>query len=565
MKKIFILLILIFTCISCSKKDNPIRPDVEENQRDGNFFPYVNPVFPDVSGGIFYDADISEIVQGPGLAPEEWGTLWPDVNVEYWAVAVALREVGGAATGDRQICYSFLGEDGFTSQVFEAPVQPGRIRLARVDACYYHTAGYVLDPEVTHVEVGIVYQFWQEVEAEPEDYGVWRIGLCRMIFYPATIRNPGGTFILYESQTSSLIPMVEIEEEEVNHDKPGYGQMMPDIAYDPRDINEITHNSKGDFYIVMTYYKPPYEGEPYGPRVYVKYINRFGNGFYATDWDDKRFTPPVLIQEWEDLYETDICYGYHPRIDIGEVTFFPGLEGEWNVTDWHAVVAYTADNSVFGPHFSYWPADFIDEDTWGEDDFIELPIRYYPDHGKAGFMPMVDVGPPETDLCAFTWTQTISESWDDVVVGYVDTHFADFFFDEIPGKGYLESTAFPTVSVVNDLDDEDNLVYANISYLHSDNPSSLKWTPHAVQIETDFTITGTPVSTLGQIFQLGVQLYGGYDSGSQYSNWYGFSSSSAVITDEFDNDWFWSLWSTVGEGQFNLNSVYGAYGFTNQP
>jgi hypothetical protein len=557
MRIYIVFFLILLTCISCGKK-SPVSPGSEEVGRNGTYFEDPVMIFPDAGGGIFCDADISEIVRGPGMLGEQWGTLWEDpIYGEHWSVAVALREVPPSTNGVRQICYRFISEDGDMSPVFDAPYDPGIIRLARVDACYITGPPGLLN---TIVEVCIVFQFWTQVAGT--NYSLWRIGICRMAFDPNTICS-GGTFLRLTSDITSLIPDDTPGLPGSNYDVPDYGQMMPDIAYDPRSATIEDGNGKGDFYIVFTFYNALSPPGRDGPHVYMKYCRRNGDSFGTVDYNQE--TCPVPIQKLPAMYGLGLCYGYHPRIDIGEVTFFPGLQPPWNVTDWHAAVAFTADNSVFGPHLSYWHAGYVNEGSWSDDSFTELPLRFYGDNSKAGFMPSIDIGPPHTDLCSVVWTQARSESWNDVCVGYVDTHFGVFFFDEIQGKGYLESTAFPSVAVLSDLDTGDNEVYANITYLHSFNPSSLKWVPSAVQIETDYTNVGIPVNTLGLIFNLSDDFYGSYDSGSQWSNWYGMSSSTAVLTDNGGNDWFLSLWSTIGQNQFNLNTVYGTRGFTTAP
>ncbi|MCX6647354.1 MAG: hypothetical protein NTY09_13500 [bacterium] len=129
MQRYIVLIIIIFTCLSCGKK-SPVDPGATEFDRTVSDFGVPTNIFPGVGVGIFYDADISEIVQGPGLLDSnQWGTLWHDINGKHWAVAVALREDGVAQNGNRKICYRFLNEDGVVSPVFNTPVADGIIRL----------------------------------------------------------------------------------------------------------------------------------------------------------------------------------------------------------------------------------------------------------------------------------------------------------------------------------------------------------------------------------------------------------------------------------------------------
>lgn len=110
MNRYIILMLIIFTCLSCGKK-SPVEPGTQEPNHNCMLFGNPVDVFPGGGDGIFYDADISEIIRGPGYGEGIWGTLWPDWHAEnHWAVAVALREVGPPTNGNRRICYRFLGQ-----------------------------------------------------------------------------------------------------------------------------------------------------------------------------------------------------------------------------------------------------------------------------------------------------------------------------------------------------------------------------------------------------------------------------------------------------------------------
>ncbi|MCX6647349.1 MAG: hypothetical protein NTY09_13470 [bacterium] len=114
MYKRLIYLLIVVLSFSCSGKD-PIVSSENENEREVLYFGQNSTIFPDLTdlahkNDIYYDADITEILQGPGLGWWDWGELWMD-NAEpacTWSVAVALREVGAPGLGIRGLGIRFL-------------------------------------------------------------------------------------------------------------------------------------------------------------------------------------------------------------------------------------------------------------------------------------------------------------------------------------------------------------------------------------------------------------------------------------------------------------------------
>ncbi len=540
MQKYIIIILLILITISCGKKD-PVSNSVSDPTRQTVDFNPAFRIFPQAGGDVFYDSDIAVIQQGPG-SEGQWGTVWqPDgPGGKSWSVAVALSEWGDPEDDRRRVRYRFLSSDGELSNEYDVYWSIGNIRLARVDACYFCTNDGG-GTDTTYVEVSIVYQRW--VEAVGGNH-MWKINVHRLIFNPADIISEDWANL---EPVATYHNQVDFEYVDSSY---GHGQMMPDIAYDPRSDQGLL-NGKGDIYVVFTWYDPG--GSPH---VYYRTGTRSGdNHFNGIDgflyWGGE-----VLIQNIESFYPADpdpiplgICHGFHPRIDIGYLEFFPELQID--LLDWYAVVVFTADDLGFEPHMAYWKAGSSDPP-------IEYALDFGP-YGHSGFMPTVDVGPRDTNHCAIAWTQARSESWNDVTVGYIDTHFGFGFLPVAAGP--MESFAFPSVAVWEESPEpgpqEDPFIRTSLSYLQTLNPNSVRWTARARSMDT--TLGPSPVLNIGVGVEiLGNQFPGDYDSGSQYSNWYGMSTSMTVV-----NGNYWVLWSAVGEDNAtNLTQVCGAYGYT---
>jgi hypothetical protein len=312
---------------------------------------------------------------------------------------------------------------------------------------------------------------------------------------------------------------------------PGYGEMMPDVAYDPRN---------GNLYAVMTRYE---DVDASLPRIWMRWGLRHHDGYKhcTVDWQVSRRcqygdTGSPFFKPY---------HGFHPRIDIGYVTFFPFPQSS-PPPDWYLAIVYTCDDNFFVPYMAYWSVGPVP----ANDNYIQMQLG---GGTKAGFMPSIDIGLPDADHCAVAWTQTRSESWNDVTVAYIDSHYGYFQLEQDTG---LVSSAFPSVTV-RDYDTQ-NLFITSLFFLESDNPNSLDWRPSWRHEESDWT--SLPVSwdiyaeeNLNEIF------LGDYDSGSQFSNYYGMSSALS----EDDNCWvIWSSHQELDSDWSHLNRVYGAYGFT---
>jgi hypothetical protein len=536
MYRYLIFFILVTLLLSCGGKD-PITTG--ENGQDRVLSNFYNNaiIFPDEAGGIFYDADISEILMGPGYYDSDlWGLFWRDGFWIPWSVAVALKEVD-AITGNRRICYRFLGPDtNVMSIVFETEIV-GNIRLPRVASCFILQPEGIYSqlPHYTFVEVSIVYQIWDD------ENGKWDIHLLRMGFDPD----------MFTQQDWSGIGKWSVDQEIEQGDfVSGYGQMMPDVAYDPRNeqFGPQYFNGRGDIYIVFTWYNDP-------PRVYYLMGLRQGiNHWHYSEFFILPIDPlPPNYPEPIEVQQFPLNHGFHPRIDIGLVDLHssPIVGERWNV-----MVAFTSDGGVgfFGPHFAFWEAGWLDIQHGVFPPITEMSARMEPYLSKAGFMPSVDIGPRGANHCAITWTQTRSENWNDVTIGYMDSHLGHFFME---GDGIMESFGFPSVAVWED-SGEAGHYRTSISYLNSVNPVTNKWDAMATTVDTHFLFpTPSLVTTVGVETDISLTVHGEYDSGSQYSDWYGMSSSMSAVDKRF-----WVLYSAIGDAGDNLTSVYGASGWT---
>jgi hypothetical protein len=520
MKTIFpALLLVICTCISCAKANNPVVSDSEEKERNLSIFQNFYSIFPEVGQtGIFYDADISEILVGPD--PEytagDPGELWLDSQERSWSVAVALEETGTNFDTDRKISFRFLGPN-IMSHAFRIEEIEGNIRLARVAACYFEGE----DPDNeddTFVEVTIAYQMWNVNVQE------WEIHVYRMGINPDLFTNLNWTSGIFNWEGVDEVFLYNTP------GSTGYGQMMPDVAYDPNN---------GNLYVVMTRYETDTL-----PRIWMRSARRW----HLLPFQHRHVQWLDTLQCQFGLNENNLPnHGFHPRIDIGLVTLFPFPESS-PPPAWHLAIVYTGDSNQFVPFFSFWPVGPCP----GYGNFDEIKIELW-DGIQAGFMPVIDIGLPDTDHCAIAWTQTRSESWNDVTVGYLDSHYGNFFVEEASG---LVSSAFPSVSVRGQYDD---VFETSLFFLESDNPNSLDWAPSYRHQETWWE--GWELNwDLGIESNLNLTFLGDYDSGSQFSNWYGMSSS---ITSVNNNCWvIWSSHQELNDDWQHLTTVYGAYGNT---
>ena len=550
MRKHLVVLLSFVLLFSCGKND-PVSIDPGLSWRELSDFYDHEIIFPEdpQDTAAYYDADISEILMGPGYANSGyWGLFWEDDDEVSWSVAVALKEVGDSSSGDKRICFRFLGPGtDYMSDMYEAtyydeteeetlPVE-GNIRLPRVAACYIYNSEEDEDPYFTFVEVSIAYQILNE--------GVWEVHVVRHGFDPGMFASEE-----WEDPAWSLDYLVA-EGSPIT----GYGRMMPDIAYDPR--NEIltseypeTMHGRGDLYIVYTWYNNP-------PAIYFS-LGLRDPAFDEYEYDDFIIVPfsfPVNYLE----AGGHKCHGFHPRMDIGLVELWPGFEE--TVYAWHVAVAFTGDNGFFGPHIAFWRAGWYSWLYGVVPEVSEARVALTPYTTKAGFMPSVDIGPVGANHCAMAWTQTRSEDWNDVTVGYADSHYGAGFIEDFVSleAEVMEAAGFPSVAVWEDSGSED-VYFTSVSYLRSNNPASWKWDSEAITLRTDFDeeypgLTEWDIEDAEN--QISYSVHGEYDSGSQFTDWYGLSSSMSI-----DDGHFWAIYSAVGSGDYNLNTVYGAYGET---
>jgi hypothetical protein len=577
MKKLIIFIMVVF-CISCSKH-GPVEVGEEEADRNAELFNTVQCIFGEEEEGIFYDADITEILRGPGPPVGDEGTLWRDpVTNHTWAVAVALREED-AISNTRRIFIKFLCDDGgatpnsispaiAVTDGDDVPIE-GNICLARVASCYLETYGSEQQTQYTFVEVSIIYQIFRDpTDDHPAPH--WEIRFVRLIFDPDDINLniDWETVAPYDRVVTSLYIYDGYSEDS------GPGMMMPDIAYDPRSASGL-YQGKGDLYFVWTWYRQDLTNPIAlaGPRVYCQHYKRNSDHY-------NYFTPdpsgPVLVQRATGQIVSDICHGFQPRIDVG-LWSWPDLDPP-ELPQWRVTIVYTGDNFVLFPHLAYFNIDSV-YNLYNEPkvDFrLEglfqggNPL----DHSRAGFQPSIDVARQDevynTNLVALVWTQVRQNGSfvNDTTVTYVDTHAGIRSFVAVPAE-VKKSWSSPSVCVVPFT--LQGVTYSYISYLQSDNPSSLLWQPTARIESTDLngqyaTIVDFGVENYLPLEQIYVQEldttwffgYGDYDYGAQYSNWYGMSSSCMLA-----NDSYWVLWSSPSNsyGNLGLSTVYGSCGF----
>jgi hypothetical protein len=305
--------------------------------------------------------------------------------------------------------------------------------------------------------------------------------------------------------------------------------MMPDLAYDPRS------STNGPIHFVFTEYHTPL----------IAYIHTqsFKRDPYAPRYPDEtlpinsvcQLTGQIISQEHN---------GFHPRIDVGEIDF--GGEG------WKVGVAFTGvnylDQDKFQVRLSYgnatnWPTSFND-----------IPIQ---GDVAAGAMPTIDIGTPGTNNGAIAWTQTRSGSWNDVTAVVADYHGGYRFLDPAVQGQSVACSASPSVAVW-DAGTPDTYATA-VAFLQTINPNSVPWNPAAVAavVEED---DPNPIIEFRDRWMISDTLHGDFDSGSQYTDWYGMSTSLSADA----GGWYWMLYSSFdGAGDhWGMRVVRGTYGFS---
>jgi len=516
--------ILIVLALACSNHNTAVVPDQPEMIRQSQIFEAPVQIFPDEGEGIFYDADISEILQGPAESAIDPGFFWEDADENTWSVAVALEETGeNLGDTDRMIRYRFLGPsdgNGEMSIMYEIDGIEGNIRFARVAACAFdyhisHASPAEYD-DWNFIEVAITFQMWDEDR--------WRIHVYRMGFDPADF-DVDNTI----QDWQNVEPLWTVHGHE-NAPLPEYGDMMPDIAYDPRIEGGGCHG--GNLWLTFTRYTSTTIAD-----VMIKAGKRY-------TLDPPGPPDPPRIVTWSTAQPAqsaaNLSNGFHPRIDVGNVIPVQG-----DPDDWYIGIAYTqVQYGRFIPSVTYGSA------VWPFVVIHDIPVQIGPYNQYAGGMPAIDIGLPGSNHAAIVWTQSRSESWNDCTVGYVDNRNNYFYLhDKVGNQDITEliCSASPSIAVWNI---DPGLSQASISYLQTDNPNSLAWIPSAITVPN-----GVP--DLGDEMTFSASLRGEYDSGSQYTNWYGMNSGITAGTAHM-----WAIWSSCVGSQEGLNQVHGAYGFT---
>ncbi len=470
----------------------------------------------------FYDADISAIIQGPGNAFIDQDVVW-EWDGHTFSVAVALEEI--PQSNERTISYRFLGDcqlDAITSVILQVPNVQGEINFARVAACFFVDLNFPEETDHTFVEVVIVYQI--EVNNDRD------IEMIRMGFDPDDFVLDGNTIPVTE-------PVWTSDPYEI-FDGVGADQIMPDVAYDPR--SDLVDISGGNIYIVFTRYVDPFNAKIFG----VELPRANPDGDPPLNVQGTLFLEPLFEQPVPFQIQTYHLNGFHPRMDIGFLSF---PDEEIGLSEWKAGIAYTGDDERYHPRvimFQLPPND---------PELADNGIGFGPFVHNAGGMPTIDIGPFGTNYAAVAWSQSRSESWNDVTVALWDTMLN--FYMLHPNSGVM-SSASPSVSIHNRQPASD-IYQTSVAFLSSPNCNSQSWQARAMLLEYDSDLdlfTPHLPTNLTPI-----NFFGEFDSGSQYTNWYGLSSSITA----YDN-MFWALWSSIDQpaGQTALTQVHGVYGFT---
>jgi hypothetical protein len=400
------------------------------------------------------------------------------------------------------------------SPVFQIPMAVGQsnARFLRVAACSFSypkppSAPDSAWPFYTFVEVTMVYQLWDTDDLR------WKVHVTRYGFRPQDFQN-------LQTMQSAWGPINQIiDDEVVTH---GAGVIMPDVAYDPRSAG------KGDLYVVFARYMDANHAFLYGQKG-TRAVWPLTK--YTVSWPQDDVSSILQIVTYVPPGGLEPC-AFHPRIDIGEISFGQG--------GWQFGVVWTGVNYSVADSFQV-RVSYGRVDNWPS--FLDIPIIT---PGTASGMPTIDIGPPGTNSGAIGWTQATGQSWNEVGVQVASFHSGtqSLFIDQATQLAPKRATASPSVAISGPSE-------TSVSYLRSNNPNSWPWEPCARLITSGAT-PETPVAP---------GLHGEYDSGSAYSNWYGMSTSLSADSDGY----YWMLWSgwrsDVTQQDDGLKRVYGAYGF----
>jgi len=85
MNKYILLSLIPVLLLACSGRNPVISEDFPPDRVSQDFHAPAQ-IFPDDGEGIFYDADISEILQGPAESAIDPGFFWEDADENTWSV-----------------------------------------------------------------------------------------------------------------------------------------------------------------------------------------------------------------------------------------------------------------------------------------------------------------------------------------------------------------------------------------------------------------------------------------------------------------------------------------------
>ncbi len=516
-------LLLTAALMTACSKSGPINPSVAGPDRHSLDFDPAVPIF----SGIYQytEADVAGIINGPGTI--NYDTPWEDFFGRSWAVAVGHEY---QQSGGHRFVVRFLCSNGSMSDAFYVSLPEQEIRSVRVAACYFNQIdGFGNGP---FVEVAITYQRWHSVE----EY--WFIQVHRLAFSPTDF-NTGN----FEFDWGYSYPVCH---------RAGMQEIQPDIAYNPET---------GDLFLVFSRLEAPGL-----TRIYYSQGIRLPN-LRLVDWAtwgigrlaQYEFQPgdPPEVIDWMKHN------GYHARIDIGRIAFghYP-----YNV-DWMIAIAYTGGKLALAwpgrwhVRINYWPVSYLPTNA----DFLATNMSVF-DHkfgNLAGGLPMLDIGPPGTNMAAVVWTQARSSSWSNATVSYWDTHGGHNRINADSTWG-TTCSASPSV-VIHDYDPgEPDYLFASVSYLTSTNYMWAHWEPQIRYFES--MIDPEPGTTPEEIAVLDdsffdiedndpeTDIHGKWDVGTAPEHFIGTSSSLTVLGNEF-----WMVWSGFEFGA-GPTVIYGTYG-----
>jgi len=509
------IVLAVIAIASCSKSI-PTAPVMNDHSNSpdrilGNF-PEPVQLFGD--GYDAASADIAEILQGPGLLnPSQWGFPWENYNPsgEKWAVTVARIKRDEGIYG---IEYRFAGEGtNRLSNIIELADESdepilGDIRLPKVASCFIYINGHLTNG---FVEVTIAYQ-WREDSEDP-----WAIRVSRMWFNPYD----------FENNLNNMYPEVIHEgyqEYYIIENDSGYGDIMPDVEYDPR--------YSGNLWLCFTRWT---NSQFTSNRIcIVKGSRAVYPHWNIINWENVGPKEAVVISDYN---------GYNPRIAIGECELYP-LPYAWN-----KAVTYTNQQQKFSPAIIYCGADWNGSP---QNELYEVVWQHWEFTMYGGGLPVIDIGPPNSNYGAVVWTQARSSSLNNLTVAFVDSLGNYGTLHETAGED-MPGSCMGSVAVHNYISGD---IRSSVSYFWNQSvEEEYYWEPRAVFVDAD-TSGSEEVNLSGYIHEISEEIYGHWNVGSFVNHHYGMNTALTV----FDNN-FWMVWSGTDDGSAPVE-VWGTYGNT---